>query len=610
MIDPTAAKMNALEERAVRSLAGFVRLMWAEVEPARKFRWSWHHQLIAEELEAVDTREAAPAKSADLVINVPPGHGKSMLISVFWPTWRWLRSGVEPHRGGSGAAVISASHGESLAMRDSRRGRDLTNAARFLRLAARAAVSAGEATWATGRDAQIAAKHSTAAGHRDTFGVPPGCDTFRPWEVNGGWRGRGGHLLVCAKGTDAGRLWWPSQQVTHDQSGRANFRLPGGGGRLAVGVRGGIMGRRADLAVIDDPLDALRILKLGAARANEIVEESNDWYDGVLSTRMNPGAPRVLVMQRLHENDMAGRMIERGARHVVLPGLWEEDHPHAHARDPRAGGPEGVALWPGVIPAEKLIALADVLGQWGSSGQIAQRPSPKGGGQFKAAWFARRYHLDSRDLASALMRVHGVIAITVDTSGGSKKPGASNTSMQAWGLAPGAWGGHGGIWPRVDLKCQPSDRYLLDDVSGKWEFTDLEREFRALVGIWPGASLIIIENKALGAALIQVCKDLHIIAANPTTDKATRAGYTERAAEASKIILPSPAAAAMSHPERPEWAEDWLAEHLKFGAGGAKNDRVDASSQLHHHWLSDEVDPLGSLDYMSDLLDDIELHGF
>lgn len=612
-VDPAMAKLAAREESANRSLAGFVSLMWREIEPSRKLLWSWHHQLICDELEAIDHRPIAPAKSADLVICVPPGHGKSMLVSVFWPTWRWLRSSVEPHRGGSGSLIVAAAHIEGLALRDSRRARDLTNTATFLRLAARSALASGEARWTTGQDANRASKDSrgSAVGHRETTGVPSSCDPHRPWEALGAWRSNSDRwpLLVQARGIGEGRLWWAAQQVAHDQSGRANFGLPGGGGRIGVGVRADITGRRADLAILDDPTDARDVLLSGAARAAEKVQIAVDWYDGVLSTRMNPGAPRVVVMQRLHESDLAGTLIARGARHVVLPALWEDGRTDTHARDPRQGGPDGVHLWPAVYPRERVEALAVALGTWGAAAQLWQRPSPKGGGSFQAVWFRRRYHADPRDLGSALARIFGEVAITVDTSGGSKRKGASNNSMQVWGLGPPAWGGHGGIWPVVDDGCKPGDRYLLDDEGGKWELPELERRFRALVKRWPTVRLILIENKALGAALLQVCTDLVLVPINPVGDKMTRSGYTQRAAEADKVVLPSAEVAAVLHPERPRWADDWLAEHLAFGAGGARDDRVDAASQLHHHWLQDEVDPTGSVDWMETLLNDVERGG-
>ena len=58
----------------------------AVVEPSTPFVPGWHIDAIIEHLEAV-TR----GQIRNLLINVPPRHMKSLLVSVFWPAWEWIR---------------------------------------------------------------------------------------------------------------------------------------------------------------------------------------------------------------------------------------------------------------------------------------------------------------------------------------------------------------------------------------------------------------------------------------------------------------------------------------------------------------------------------------
>lgn len=99
-------------ELASRSLREYVEMAWPEVEPARPFIPNWHVDAICDVLEAVRRKDIMR-----LVINVPPGVGKSLLCSVFYQSWLWTDW--------PGAKVISTSYGEDIARRDCLRSRYL-----------------------------------------------------------------------------------------------------------------------------------------------------------------------------------------------------------------------------------------------------------------------------------------------------------------------------------------------------------------------------------------------------------------------------------------------------------------------------------------------------
>ena len=73
-------------ELATRSFRQFVRQAWAVVEPSTPFVPGWHIDAIIEHLEAITSGQIR-----NLLINVPPRHMKSLLVSVFWPAWEWIR---------------------------------------------------------------------------------------------------------------------------------------------------------------------------------------------------------------------------------------------------------------------------------------------------------------------------------------------------------------------------------------------------------------------------------------------------------------------------------------------------------------------------------------
>ena len=95
-----------LTRGAERSLRAYVELAWPLLEPQTPFIPNWHIDLICEHLEAVSA-----GATTRLLINVPPRYGKSLLVSVLWPTWEWIQS---PH-----TRWLFVSYSDSLATKHS-----------------------------------------------------------------------------------------------------------------------------------------------------------------------------------------------------------------------------------------------------------------------------------------------------------------------------------------------------------------------------------------------------------------------------------------------------------------------------------------------------------
>lgn len=117
ILNPEAIK-TALAEK---SLYHFVQFAWHIVEPATPFVDGKHIKLICDELQNLDPFSSGGTKS--LLINIPPRHAKSLIVSVFWPVWLWI---TKPS-----VRFLASSYSLTLATRDNLRRRRLIESAWF-----------------------------------------------------------------------------------------------------------------------------------------------------------------------------------------------------------------------------------------------------------------------------------------------------------------------------------------------------------------------------------------------------------------------------------------------------------------------------------------------
>ncbi len=83
-----APSRAALDVERVRryGLSEFARLAWPHIPQAKPMRWEWHLDEVCRHVEAVYSGEDG---CSELVINIPPGHTKSTIVSVAAPAWIW-----------------------------------------------------------------------------------------------------------------------------------------------------------------------------------------------------------------------------------------------------------------------------------------------------------------------------------------------------------------------------------------------------------------------------------------------------------------------------------------------------------------------------------------
>lgn len=119
LLEEKAARQAARALEADRadcreSLATFAQRAWHVLEPATPLKWGWALDAICMHLEAV-----TDGRINRLLMNVPPGCMKSLLTGVIWPAWEWGPRNMPEMR------FVGTAHEETLAIRDSRRCRDL-----------------------------------------------------------------------------------------------------------------------------------------------------------------------------------------------------------------------------------------------------------------------------------------------------------------------------------------------------------------------------------------------------------------------------------------------------------------------------------------------------
>lgn len=199
--------------------------------------------------------------------------------------------------------------------------------------------------------------------------------------------GRKTRDVVMQNGRRVGR------EVRDDVSGASEWALHGyDGGMVTSGYEGGIAGRPAELAIVDDPLP-------DAATANSKTEKDKlwTWWEEELSARIQgrtrnlpEGGRRVLLMTRRAVDDPIGRvlqLVEAGKENwavVRLPAIAEEDESW-----PEYGWSRkvGEALVPELHSLKELEATRAARGDNTWAGLYQQRPYPRGGGDLKGEWF-------------------------------------------------------------------------------------------------------------------------------------------------------------------------------------------------------------------------------
>jgi predicted phage terminase large subunit-like protein len=198
--------------------------------------------------------------------------------------------------------------------------------------------------------------------------------------------------------------------MSADNAASDRWALKEGGEYYGVGAGVGISGFRADLGLADD------LFGNREDAYSEVVRRKRwDWYVDDFGHRLKPGAKRVLMNTRWHEEDVAGRVIEQIA-HGTVRGKVLDFRAIAEDDDP-LGRKVGEYLWdePGGYNYGSYLRQRQKESSpmmWAALFQ--QRPAPEDGDYFKAAWLRPYDKAPDR----ATLRIYGGSDYAVTADGG------------------------------------------------------------------------------------------------------------------------------------------------------------------------------------------------
>lgn len=173
---------------------------------------------------------------------------------------------------------------------------------------------------------------------------------------------------------------FPKTVLAKDQNEKGKFMSTARGQRMAVSVGASPVGEGGDIIIVDD------ILNPGQAASDVERENANDWFRQTLSSRLNNPETGVIivVMQRLHEDDLAGMLLSQGGwEHINLPAVNDNEREFALGMGRKKLWKLGELLHPERLSEDVLEQKRKEMGAFSYVGQYLQRPVPEGGGIIK-----------------------------------------------------------------------------------------------------------------------------------------------------------------------------------------------------------------------------------
>lgn len=320
---------------------------------------------------------------------------------------------------------------------------------------------------------------------------------------------------------------FPRTTLAEDSQAKGKWNTSASGVYYAVGVGGAVIGRGADIFLIDDPYSTME-----DAQSENTRKKVWEWYTGSVYNRLQPGGSIVLINHRMHEDDLTGALLNQQAaggdewQVVELPAINDD----------------GGALWPEAYPIETLRQIQrNTLPRYWSA-LYQQKPAPDEGDYFKREWF--RWYTE----APKHLRAYGASDYAVTAKGGD-------------------------YTVHVVAGVDPDDNlYILDIWRSQsethiWveEFINLVARYKPLN--WAEEQGQII--KSLGPFIDKRMRERKVYCRREqvasVADKPTRCRSFQARAAMGKVYLPMNA----------HWAADLITECLNFPAG-KHDDQVDA----------------------------------
>ena len=329
---------------------------------------------------------------------------------------------------------------------------------------------------------------------------------------------------------------FPHTRLNPKKVTEGEFETTQRGYRLATSVGATLTGRGGRVLIIDDPL------KGDDANSQVALDGANEWFRNTASSRLDSLTDCLIfvTMQRLHQNDLSGMLIEQGWPCLAIPMIAQEPANFLIGKDIFYHRAAGEALQPN---RDSLDAIQERRRQVGGriwAAQYQQNPIPPEGIMIRANWLP---HYDF----SPAERKFRQIVLACDPAGKSGR-GNDFTAIAICGF---------------DTK----PIYVLNMVRDHWTVMEMGRQIEMLARDWK-VDTVLVEDTSSGMGLIQMLREkssLQVIGRRPDADKEVRMLRHEAVFESGNIWLPKEA----------PWLADFQSELLAF-PNGKYDDQVDA----------------------------------
>ncbi|WP_335948449.1 phage terminase large subunit [Salipiger bermudensis] len=333
---------------------------------------------------------------------------------------------------------------------------------------------------------------------------------------------------------------FPTLELDRRRATASELRTTRNGARYATSVGGSVTGKGGDIVIIDDPM------KAEDAQSETMRDKAHDWYRGTTVSRLDdPKSGAIIVVaQRLHEDDLPGRLIPSGDWTVLeLPAIETRRRPIALGDGMQWTRDPGEALLPEHMDRPEYERIKREIGLAAFAAQYQQTPSSTGGIIVRPEWFGTYSGKPHRN------RYEGVIQ-SWDTAA---VPGESNdySVCTTWGLL----GNH------IDL---------LDVHRGQHIYPEMRHIAQQLRTRWK-PEVVVIEAVGSGIGLYQELYRAYGRGIRPNTPKGSK---LDRMVARSAMI----ADGQVRLPETAPWKEAFIAEVAAF-PNGKHDDQVDSLSQ-------------------------------
>jgi len=344
-------------------------------------------------------------------------------------------------------------------------------------------------------------------------------------------------------------------RLSEDRQAVEEFKTTAGGARRGLSLRGSITGSGADLIVIDDPI------KADEATSETIRDQVNTLFYNSVDSRINRDTGAIIIiMQRLHQNDLCGHVQKRGGWDVLaLPAIAEKDEIY-RVRIPYGTRilrwPKGEALQPLRQSTATLNEKRLTLGTRTFDAQYQQKPHGAEGAIIKREWL-----------------------IFYDAN---SKPEEFEAVIQSWDTGVKA-GEHNSFSACTTWGIKNRNYYLLAVTHEQLDFRELKQRAIALAQERP--SKILIEGESLGRALFSEMENdypVELISVG-SVSKAQRLTAHSNVFEAGRVLV-----------SREIDGIDAYIEELTTFPDSDFSDQVDSTTQAlsydlsttsHHSWM-------------------------